>query len=58
MKENDGLKYLLVAGTSIAFFATAVPILEAFGTFVSNMFGLQSVKLNAKANEIAETNVG
>lgn len=53
-KEHD-LTCLYVALGAVAFFVAGVPILDAFGGFVSNLFGLQSVKLNSKAGKIAST---
>ena len=51
----NGLTYVFVAMGAVAFFVAGVPILDAFGGWVSNLFGLQSVKLNAKVGEIANT---
>lgn len=49
----NGLTHVFVAMGAVAFFVAGVPILDAFGGWVSNLFGLQSVKLNAKVSEIA-----
>lgn len=53
-KEHD-LTYLYAALGAVAFFVAGVPILDAFGGWMSNLFGLQSVKLNSKAGKIATT---
>lgn len=56
--DNSGLNdlsHVFVAMGAVAFFVAGVPILDAFGGWVSNLFGLQSVKLNAKAGEVANT---
>ena len=52
----NGLTYVFVVMGAVAFFVAGVPILDAFGGWVSNLFGLQSVKLNAKVSEIANLN--
>lgn len=62
MRKDDnsglnGLTHVFVAMGAVAFFVAGAPILDAFGGWVSNLFGLQSVKLNAKAGEIANTGV-
>lgn len=49
MKNNKDLSHLYAAAGAIAFIVAGVPILESLGTYISNIFGLQSVKLNSKA---------
>lgn len=49
----NGLTHVFVAMGAVAFFVAGIPILDAFGGWVSNLFGLQSVKLNTKAGKIA-----
>lgn len=58
MRKDDnsglnGLTHVFVVMGAVAFFVAGVPIFDAFGGWVSNLFGLQSVKLNSKAGEIA-----
>lgn len=52
MKEKKDLSYLYAGLGAVAFFVAGVPILDAVGGWVSNIFGLKSVKLNAEASEI------
>lgn len=52
-KDDNGLTHLFVALGAVAFFVAGVPILDAFGGWVSNLFGLQSIKLSTMANDIA-----
>ena len=55
MKEKKpDLSYLYAALGTVAFFTTAIPILDAFSTWVCNLFGLQSVKLSSKAAEYSQ----
>ena len=49
----NGLTHVFVAMVAVAFFVAGVPILDAFGGWVSNLLGLQSVKLNNEAGKIA-----
>ena len=49
----NGLTHVFVAMGAVAFFVAEVPILDAFGGWVSNLLGLQSVKLNSEAGKIA-----
>lgn len=49
----NGLTHVFVAMGAVAFFVAGVPILDAFGGWVSNLLGLQSVKLNSEAGKIA-----
>ena len=49
----NGLTHVFVAMGAVAFFVAGVPILDAFGGWVSNLLGLQSVKLNNEAGKIA-----
>lgn len=57
MKKDEGglngLTHVFVAMGAVAFFVAGVPILDAFGGWVSNLLGLQSVKLNNEAGKIA-----
>ena len=55
-KDDNGLTHLFVAMGAVAFFVAGVPILDAFGGWVSNLFGLQSIKLSTTANDIANAN--
>ncbi len=59
-KDNNsglnGLTHVFVAMGAVAFFVAGVPILDAFGGWVSNLFGLQSVKLSSEAGKVAGTN--
>lgn len=48
----NGLTHVFVAMGAVAFFVAGVPILDAFGGWVSNLFGLQSVKLSSEAGKI------
>lgn len=52
MNDKSNLTNVLVAAGAVAFFVAGVPILDAFGSWVSNIFGLKSVKINAEASEI------
>lgn len=55
MKKNDkDLSHLYTVFGTMAFLIAGMPILEAIGTWVSNIFGLQSVKLQAEANKYAQ----
>lgn len=54
MKSKHDLTPFYVAMVAIGFFVAVVPILDAFATWVCNFFGLQSIKINTKANEIQE----
>ena len=45
----SGLTHVFVAMGAVAFFVAGVPILDAFGGWVYNLLGLQSVKLNNDA---------
>lgn len=54
-KDEDGLNgltHVFVAMGAVAFFVAGVPILDAFGGWVSNLLGLQSVKLSNEAGKI------
>lgn len=52
----NGLTHLFVAMGAVTFFVAGVPILDAFGGWISNLFGLQSIKLSTTANDIANAN--
>ena len=54
----NGLTHVFVAMGAVAFFVAGVPILDAFGGWVSNLLGLQSVKLNNEAGKIASPETG
>lgn len=54
--DNSGLTHIFVAMGAVAFFVAGVPILDAFGGWVSNLFGLQSVKLNTQASQLTGAN--
>ena len=47
-KEHD-LTPLYAALGAVAFFVAGVPVLDAIGGWISNVFGLKSVKLNHEA---------
>lgn len=47
-KEHD-LTYLYAALGAVAFFVAGVPALDAISGWISNVFGLKSVKLNYEA---------
>ena len=49
----NGLTHVFVAMGAVTFFVAGVPILDAFGGWVSNLLGLQSVKLSNEAGKIA-----
>lgn len=51
-KEHD-LTYLYAALGAVAFFVAGVPALDAISGWISNVFGLKSVKLNYKAAKYA-----
>lgn len=51
-KEHD-LTHLYAALGAVAFFVAGVPILDAIGGWISNVFGLKSVKLNHEAAKYA-----
>ena len=53
----NGLTHVFVAMGAVAFFVAGVPILDAFGGWVSNLLGLQSVKLNNEAGKIASPEI-
>lgn len=52
--DKNGLSHVFVAMGAIAFFVAAVPILDAFSTWMANWFGLKSVKLNHEASKFTE----
>lgn len=54
MRKDDksGLGNVFIAMGAVAFFVAGVPILDAFGSWVSNVFNLKSVKLNKQASEV------
>lgn len=52
-KEHD-LTHLYAALGAVAFFVAGVPVLDAVGGWISNVFGLKSVKLNAEATKYAK----
>lgn len=61
MRKDDnsglnGLTHVFVAMGAVAFFVAGVPILDAFGGWVSNLFGLQSVKLSSEAGKVTGAN--
>lgn len=50
MKEKKpDLSHLYAALGAVAFFVAGVPVLDAIGGWLSNVFGLKSVKLNHEA---------
>lgn len=51
-KEHD-LTHLYAALGAVAFFVAGVPVLDAIGGWISNVFGLKSVKLNYEAAKYA-----
>nr|DAU19384.1 MAG TPA: hypothetical protein [Caudoviricetes sp.] len=51
-KEHD-LTYLYAALGAVAFFVAGVPVLDAIGGWISNVFGLKSVKLNYETSKYA-----
>lgn len=51
-KEHD-LTYLYAALGAVAFFVAGVPALDAISGWISNVFGLKSVKLNYEAAKYA-----
>lgn len=51
-KEHD-LTYLYAALGVVAFFVAGVPALDAISGWISNVFGLKSVKLNYEAAKYA-----
>lgn len=51
-KEHD-LTYLYAALGAVAFFVAGVPVLDAISGWISNVFGLKSVKLNYEAAKYA-----
>ena len=51
-KEHD-LTYLYAALGTVAFFVAGVPALDAISGWISNVFGLKSVKLNYEAAKYA-----
>lgn len=60
MRKDDnsglnGLTHVFVAMGAVAFFVAGVPILDAFGSWISNVFNLKSVKLNKQASEVMAT---
>ena len=52
-KRKHDLTYLYAALRAVAFFVAGVPALDAIGGWVSNVFGLKSVKLNYEASKYA-----
>lgn len=56
-KEYD-LTPLYAALGAVAFFVAGVPVLDAIGGWISNVFGLKSVKLNKQVSEIMGTQEG
>lgn len=54
MNNKRDLTPFYIAMAAIGFFVAVVPILDAFSTWVCNLFGLQSIKINTKAAEIQE----
>ena len=51
--DNSGLTHVFVAMGAVAFFVAGVPALDAMGTWIANLFGLKSVKLNHEASKYA-----
>lgn len=51
-KEHD-LTFLYAALGAVAFFVAGVPALDAISGWISNVFGLKSVKLNYEAAKYA-----
>lgn len=51
-KEHD-LTYLYATLGAVAFFVAGVPALDAISGWISNVFGLKSVKLNYEAAKYA-----
>lgn len=51
-KEHD-LSHLYAALGAVAFFVAGIPVLDAIGGWLSNVFGLKSVKLNHEAAKYA-----
>ena len=51
-KEHD-LTYLYAALGAVAFFVAGIPVLDAISGWISNVFGLKSVKLNYEAAKYA-----
>ena len=52
-KEKD-MSHLYTALGAVVFFVAGVPVLDAMGTWAANLFGLQSVKLQAEANKYTQ----
>lgn len=54
--DKSGLTHVAVALGAVVFFVAGAPILDALGTYVANVLGLKSVKLNAQAAEVTGNN--
>lgn len=60
MKKDDkiDLSHLFVAMEAVAFCVAGIPVLDAVGSWLVNIFGLQSVKLSSEANKITSAMSG
>ena len=53
-KNKHDFSPFYIAMASVAFFVVGIPVLDSIGLWVQNVFGLNSVKLNAEAKEYAD----
>ena len=53
--DKSGLSHVLVALGAISFFIIGVPVLDSISTWLVNVFGLKTLKLNKEAEEFAVT---
>lgn len=56
MKDKKDLTPFYITIGAISFFVAAVPILDAFSTWVCNVFNLKNIKIGAEANEYQQDN--
>lgn len=50
--DKNGLRYVIVAATAVVFFAAGIPIFDAMGTWVSNIFNLKTLRINKEAETL------
>lgn len=54
MKNKWSFSNILIALAAVSFFIAGAPILDSIGSWISNYFGLKTIKLNAEAEKITE----
>lgn len=51
MKDKKDLTPFYIAIGAISFFVAVIPILDAFSTWMCNVFSLKNIKINSEASE-------